>query len=163
MTFTALVCRLLSEWITLLLAAVPPRSRRTFIELLYGCLMAQEGWVTRAISIIGRKCHWTTCFKLLERGSFKTQALANQLLRLVMQFSSEAILTFVLDDTLLLRWSDSAPGGCVAIRRTGRASSNMLSIAYLTSDRIAQLRFWRSHHRASAPCGSCASVRCRPG
>ena len=114
MSFTAQVCRLLSEWITFLLAAVPPRSRRTFIELLCGCLMSQEGWVTRAISIIGRKCHWTTYFKLLERGSLKTQALANQLLRLVMQFSSEAILTFVLDDTLLLRWSDSAPG--VAIR-----------------------------------------------
>ena len=114
MTFTAQVCRLLSEWITFLLAAVPPRSRRTFIELLCGCLMSQEGWVTRAISIIGRKCHWTAYFKLLERGSLKTQALANQLLRLVMQFSCETILTFVLDDTLLLRWSDSAPG--VAIR-----------------------------------------------
>ena len=114
MTLTAQVCRLLSEWITFLLAAVPPRSRRTFIELLCGCLMSQEGWVTRAISSIGRKCHWTTYFKLLERGSLKTQALANQLLRLVMQFSCETILTFVLDDTLLLRWSDSAPG--VAIR-----------------------------------------------
>ena len=103
MTFTAQVCRLLSEWITFLLAAVPARSRRTFIELLCGCLMSQEGWVTRAISIIGRKCHWTTYFKLLERGSLKTQTLANQLLRLVMQFSSGTILTFVLDDTLLLR------------------------------------------------------------
>jgi hypothetical protein len=83
MTFTAQVCRLLSEWITFLLAAVPPRSRRTFIELPCGCLTSQEGWVTRAISSIGRKCHWTTYFKLLERGSLKTQALANQLLRLV--------------------------------------------------------------------------------
>jgi len=110
MTLTAQMCRLLSEWITFLLAAVPPRSRCTFIELLCGCLMSQDGWVTRAISVIARKCHWTTYFKLLERGSLKTQALANQLLRLVMQFSSEAILTFVLDDTLLLRWSDSAPG-----------------------------------------------------
>ena len=51
MTFTAQVCRLLSEWITFLLAAVPPRSRRTFVELLCGCLMSQDGWVTRAISI----------------------------------------------------------------------------------------------------------------
>jgi hypothetical protein len=29
MTLTAQVCRLLSEWITFLLAAVPSRSRRT--------------------------------------------------------------------------------------------------------------------------------------
>jgi hypothetical protein len=81
MSFTAQVCRLLSEWITFLLAAVPPRSRRTFIELLCGCL--KDGWVTRAISVIARKCHWTAYFKLLERGSLKTQALANQLLRLI--------------------------------------------------------------------------------
>jgi hypothetical protein len=73
--------------------------------LLCGCLMSQDGWVTRAISIIARRCHWSTYFKLLERGSLKTQALANQLLRLVMQFSPNDILTFVLDDTLLLRWS----------------------------------------------------------
>jgi hypothetical protein len=33
MTFTAQVCRLLSAWITFLLAAVPPRSRRTFIDV----------------------------------------------------------------------------------------------------------------------------------
>jgi hypothetical protein len=44
MTFTAQVCRLLSEWITFLLEVVPPRSRCTFIELLCGCLMSQEGW-----------------------------------------------------------------------------------------------------------------------
>jgi len=110
MTFTAQVCRLLSDWITFLLVAVPPRSRRTFIELLCGCLMSQDGWVTRAIGIIARKCHWTTYFKLLERGSLRTQALAHQLLRLVMQFGTEGIITFALDDMLLLRWSTIAPG-----------------------------------------------------
>ncbi len=26
--------------------AVPPRSRCTFVELLCGCLMSQDGWVT---------------------------------------------------------------------------------------------------------------------
>ena len=109
MLFPAEVCRLLSEWITFLLVAVPPRSRRTFIELLCGCLMSQDGWVTRAISIIARKCHWTTYFKLLERGSLKTQALAHQLLRLLLPFCPGEIVTLVLDDTLLLRICPRSP------------------------------------------------------
>ena len=114
MTFAAQVCLLLSEWITFLLAAVPARSRCTFIELLCGCLMSQDGWVTRVISIIDRKCHWTTYFKMLERGSLKTQALAHQLLRLVLRFCPNRMATLVLDDTLVVRESTSAPG--VAIR-----------------------------------------------
>ncbi len=39
----------LSNWITRLLTAVPIRSRTTFVELLCGCLISSEGWVTRAI------------------------------------------------------------------------------------------------------------------
>jgi hypothetical protein len=49
MLFAVQVCRLLSEWITFLLLVVPPRSRRTFVELLCGCLMSQDGWLTRVI------------------------------------------------------------------------------------------------------------------
>jgi hypothetical protein len=113
MTFAAQVCLLLSEWITFLLEAVPARSRCTFIELLCGCLMSQDGWVTRVISIIDRKCHWTTYFKMLERGSLKTQALAHQLLRLVLRFCPDRIATLALDDTLVMRWSASAPGAAI--------------------------------------------------
>ena len=52
MSLTASVCLLLSEWISFLLAAVPSRSRRTFVELLIGCMLNPEGWVTRAIGAI---------------------------------------------------------------------------------------------------------------
>jgi len=114
MTFTANVCALLSEWITFLLGAVPLRSRFTFVELLCGCLMSQEGWVTQAISVIGREKHWTTYYKILERGSFKTQALASQLLRLVRGLFPFDVIMGILDDTLLPCQSTTAPG--VAIR-----------------------------------------------
>ena len=110
MLFAVQVCRLLSEWISFLLLAVPPRSRRTFVELLCGCLMSQDGWLTRAIGVIGRQCHWTTYFKLIGRGSIKTQALANQLLRLLIRFTPAGLPMVVLDDTLVMRWSTSAPG-----------------------------------------------------
>jgi hypothetical protein len=71
MSFTVTVCALLSEWISFLLDVIPSRSRLTFIELLCGCLMSQDGWVTRSISVIGREKHWTTYYKVLERGSIK--------------------------------------------------------------------------------------------
>lgn len=84
-------------------------TKSSFVELLCGCLMSQDGWVTRVISVIDRKCHWTAYFKLLERSSIKTQALANQLLRLVMRFCPEGLATLVLDDSPVMRWSTRAP------------------------------------------------------
>jgi hypothetical protein len=50
----------LSEWINILLIAVPLRSQASFVELLCGCMVSPEGWVTRAISAIDSKKHWTT-------------------------------------------------------------------------------------------------------
>jgi hypothetical protein len=113
MIFAVQVCRLLSEWISFLLLAVPPRSRRTFVELLCGCLMSQDGWLTRVVGVIGRRCHWTTYFKLIERGSIKIQALANQLLRLLIRFAPVGLAMVVVDDTLVMRWSACAPGAAV--------------------------------------------------
>ncbi len=76
MSFQRLVTLRLSEWISCFLAAVPPRSRRSFLELLCGCLISPDGWVTRALSHISLRCHWTTYYKLLERESLRTQVLA---------------------------------------------------------------------------------------
>ena len=64
MSLAAAVCVLLSEWILFFLVAVPSRSRRTFVELLIGCMLNPEGWVTRAIGAICREAHWTTYYKL---------------------------------------------------------------------------------------------------
>lgn len=108
---TARLC--LSSWITHLLTAVPPRSRATFIELLCGCLISPEGWVTRAISAITRRRHWTTYYKLLERGSLRTLRLARALFELVAETLPEAILNLVIDDTLILRQSKTAPGSAI--------------------------------------------------
>jgi len=100
----------LSEWISFLLPAVPIRSRATFIELLCGCLVSPEGWVTRSIVAISRRKHWTTYYKLIERGSVRTVRLARALFRLVLAVLPSDVLTLVLDDTLVPRSSASAPG-----------------------------------------------------
>jgi hypothetical protein len=104
------VSSLLSIWITALLAAVPLRSRATFIELFCGCLLSPHGWVTSAISAIRRERHWTTYYKLLQRGAIKTQALAAALFRLIQHRYPDQVLTLVLDDTLVPRQSVDAPG-----------------------------------------------------
>lgn len=112
----------LSEWINVLLAAVPLRSRTSFLELLCGCMISPEGWVSRAIPAIGCTRHWTAYFKLLERGTWRTVPLARALLRLVLAVLPSGTLTMVLDDTLIMRCSKRAPG--VAWRREHSGKTN---------------------------------------
>jgi hypothetical protein len=113
MSYAQTVRLCLSNWITHLLTAVPPRSRATFVELLCVCLISPEGWVTRAISAITRRRHWTTYYKLLERGSLRTLRLAHALFELVAKTLPMEILNLVIDDTLVLRQSETAPGSAI--------------------------------------------------
>jgi DDE superfamily endonuclease len=105
MSLPNLVRLCLSEWITFLLPAVPIRSRATFIELLCGCLISPEGWVTRSIGAILRRKHWTTYYKLIERGNIRTVQLARALFHLVLSVLPFEVITLVIDDTLVPRSS----------------------------------------------------------
>ena len=110
MSCLCLVRTCLSEWISILLQAVPLRSQATFVELLCGCLVSPEGWVTRVISAITRRKHWTTYYKLIERGHVRTLRLSRALFALIRHVLPQDTLTLVLDDTLVMRHSESAPG-----------------------------------------------------
>jgi hypothetical protein len=110
MSLAANVCLLLSEWISFLLVAVPPRSRRTFVELLIGCLLNPEGWVTRAIGAIRREAHWTTYYKLIERAQVPVTELSLRLLQLVLRVCPTERVTLILDDTLVPRCAKFGPG-----------------------------------------------------
>ena len=110
MSLTASVCVLISEWISFLLAAVPPRSRRTFVELLIGCMLNPEGWVTRAIGAIGREAHWTTYYKLIERAHVSVADLSVRLLQLVQRVFPAERVTLIIDDTLVPRCAKTGPG-----------------------------------------------------
>jgi hypothetical protein len=113
MSYLCLVRSCLSEWISILLQAVPLRSQATFVELICGCLISPEGWLTRVISAITRRKHWTTYFKLIERDSVRTVRLARALFSLIRHVLPRDTLTLVLDDTLVMRHSDSAPGSTI--------------------------------------------------
>ena len=113
MSYAQTIRLCLSSWITHLLTAVPLRARATFVELLCGCLISPEGWVTRAISAITRGRHWTTYYKLLERGSVRTLRLARALFEVVNDALPMETLNLVIDDTLVPRQSEKAPGSII--------------------------------------------------
>lgn len=110
MSLTCSVCLLLSEWITFLLAFVAPRSRRTFVELLIGCMLNPEGWVTRAIGAICREAHWTTYYKLIERAHVSVADLSIGLLQLVQRVFPSELVNLIIDDTLVPRNARTGPG-----------------------------------------------------
>ena len=110
MSLTASVCLLLSEWISFLWVAVPTRSRRTFVELLIGCLLNPEGWVTRAIGAICREAHWTTYYKLIERAHVSVAELSVRLLQRVQSLFPSEVANLIIDDTLVPRTAKTGPG-----------------------------------------------------
>jgi hypothetical protein len=83
---------------------------RDFHRTARGCLVSPEGWATRSIVAISRRKHWTTYYKLIERGSVRTLRLARALFRMVLAVLPFDVLTLVIDDTLVPRSSASAPG-----------------------------------------------------
>ena len=110
MSLTASVCLRLSEWVSFLLVAVPPRSRRTFVERRIGCLLNPEGWVTRAIGAIGREAHWTTCFKRIEQAQVSVADLSIRWRRRAQQVFPAEVVNLIIDDTRVPRTAKTGPG-----------------------------------------------------
>src|SRR5665811_108493 len=139
MPLTASVCVLLSRWISFLLAAVPSRSRRTFVELLIGCMLNPEGWVTRAIGAICREAHWTTYYKLIERAHVSVADLSIRLLQLVQWVFPAELVNLIIDDTLVPRCAKSGPGISVSsmIRFTSSAGNTHCTSCSKRMDRSA--------------------------
>jgi hypothetical protein len=141
------VSLLLSDWITSLLAAVPLRSRATFVELFCGCLLSGDGWVTTAISTIQRQRHWSTYYKLLQRGSIKTQPLAVALFKLIQRVHHNKVITLVIDDTLVPRQSSTAPGSAIHFDHSHKPNrpSFMLGQIWVTLGASLTDSFGRNH------------------
>ncbi|MCC7136220.1 MAG: transposase [Nitrosomonas sp.] len=58
-------------------------------------------------------CHWTTWYKLLERGSVRTLRLARALFEVVNNALPMETLNLVIDDTLIPRQSEKTPGSTI--------------------------------------------------
>ena len=99
----------LFDAITFLGQALPKRSVPTFLELLFGAMLTQNGFVTEAWLAIKPKRHWTSYFKWLQKGRWSWVALGLQTTRLALQGTIEKRCFLAIDDTLVFRSSRKAP------------------------------------------------------
>jgi hypothetical protein len=91
--------------------AFPPRLRPTFLELLFGVLIASSpGHVTDALLAISFANHWTSYYKAIEYGSFHCRDILKRWLSLCMMLIGGDTIVLALDDTQVLRPSRNAPG-----------------------------------------------------
>lgn len=75
----------LYDAITFLAQALPKRSVPTFLELLFGAMLTQNGSVTEAWLAIKPKRHWISYFKWLQKGRWSWVRLGLQTARLALQ------------------------------------------------------------------------------
>lgn len=100
----------LCYWITFLTKVLPPRSIKTFIELLIGAMLTPTGFVTDAYLILDMHNHWNSYYKWLQKGKWSWLALARQFVRLILASIKNEVVHLAIDDTLTLRSSKRAPG-----------------------------------------------------
>jgi hypothetical protein len=88
--------------ITFLAQALPKRSVPTFLELLFGAMLTQNGFVTEAWLAIKPRRHWTSYFKWLQKGRWSWVALGLQTARLALQRTERSRCYVAIDDTVSL-------------------------------------------------------------
>ena len=101
--------RALFESITFLAQALPKRSVPTWLELLFGAMLTQTGFVTDAWLAINPRRHWTSYYKWLQKGHWSWVALGLQTARLAMKQVPGKRCFLAIDDTVVFRSSHKAP------------------------------------------------------
>jgi hypothetical protein len=102
----------LCNWSTFLAQALPIRSVPTFLELLFGAMLTQTGFVSEAWLAIDARRKWFSYYKWLEKGKWSWLALGRQMARLIAQQFGVEHVFLVIDDVLVPRASRRAPGVC---------------------------------------------------
>src|SRR5690554_5065455 len=97
------------EAITFLAQALPKRSVPTFLELLFGAMLSQNGFVTEAWMAIRARRHWTSYFKWLQKGHWSWVALGLQTARLALRYNNDKRCFVAIDDTVIFRGSKKDP------------------------------------------------------
>ena len=105
----------LGYYISFLALALPPRSVPTFCELLVASMITSEGFVTQ--SWLQGRLHnfWGSYHKWLETGCWRSyQVIARFMQLCCLSIPETQPLFLVIDDTLVLRFSEKAPGSGIA-------------------------------------------------
>lgn len=95
--------------ITFLAQALPKRSVPTWLELLFGAMLTQNGFVTEAFLAITASRHWTSYYKWLQHGKWSWVALGLQTARLALKQVRGKRCYLIIDDTIVYRSSKKAP------------------------------------------------------
>ena len=103
----------LFDIITFLAQALPKRSVPTFLELLFGAMLTQTGFVTDAVLAVNSLRHWTSYYKWLQCGKWSWVALGRQTARLALRTFRRRRWFLMLDDTVVFRSSKKAPGSAI--------------------------------------------------
>ena len=112
----------LFECITFLARALPVRSVPTFIELLIGAMLTQNGFVTGAWLAINPLRSWSAYYKWLQAGKWSWVALGVQMARMVVTFFPQPVWFLIFDDTFIYRSSSKAPGSGVYHQHGNKAN-----------------------------------------
>jgi hypothetical protein len=99
----------LFDAITFLAQALPKRSVPTWLELLFGAMLTQTGFVTEAWLAIKPRRHWTSYYKWLQKGRWSWVSLGLKTAQLALQQVAGQRCFLVIDDTLVFRCSRKAP------------------------------------------------------
>ncbi len=114
--------RALFDAITFLAQALPKRSVPTFLELLFGAMLTQTGFVTDAVLAVDTVRHWNSYYKWLHFGKWSWVALGRQTARLALRMFPRRRWFLMIDDTIVFRSSKKAPGSAIH-RQHGRKTN----------------------------------------
>lgn len=103
----------LFDAITFLAQALPKRSVPTFLELLFGAMLTQTGFVTDACLAVATVRHWNSYYKWLQFGKWSWVALGRQMVRLLFLVMPARQWFLTIDDTIVFRSSKKAPGSAI--------------------------------------------------
>ncbi len=104
------ILRELALYTTFLAGALSPTAVPTFCELLFGCMLSSDGFVTQSLLSIDFHCVWSSYHHWLSHGKWRWKHLARRLISLVCSKAPESEpVVLGLDDWVIERFSDKAP------------------------------------------------------
>ncbi len=104
------ILRELALYTTFFAGALSSTAVPTFCELLFGCMLSADGFVTQALLTIDFHCVWSSYHHWLSQGKWQWKHLACRLIRLVCSKAPQGEpVVLGLDDWVIERFSDKAP------------------------------------------------------
>jgi hypothetical protein len=101
------------------------------MELIVGAMVSASGHVTEAILAIKTDCNWTTYYKMIETGKFKWVTITKNLTLMLAEIFSSHRIILAVDDTLVPRSSEKAPGVDIHFDHAKRKNEERFKLSQL--------------------------------